>query len=109
MIFYFNLYRLEVLKRLCDVMSGDIIELRAMLEDSNSNGNHSNHLNSNHLPNNPKLNVMNELKDEEVKEHLLGDDISVADVLSRPTFRQTSASTFLCPGNIPGNIWHCAF
>ena len=35
-------------------------------------------------------------------EPLLNDHISVSDVLQRPSFRHASASTFLCPDNIPG-------
>ena len=91
-------------KGLCDVMSGDILELKAMMASTSSLPSptpsirttlHSHEHNHDH-----ERGVTVELQDEKQKNH-----ISVANVLSRPTpshFRQTSASTFLCPENIPG-------
>lgn len=85
--------RLETLKRrLCNVMSGDIVELKARMAVSSptkkgrkENGNHNHGVES-----------------SKATEPLLKDHISVSDVLQRPSFRHASASTFLCPDNIPG-------
>ena len=94
-------------------MSGDIVELKAMMASSpgtskpnNLNVNTNHNHNDNHSED-VDIDVRGLLEDAEAgtkaKEPLLlNDHISVSDVLQRPSFRQASASTFLCPDNIPG-------
>ena len=97
-------------KGLCDVMSGDILELKAMMASTSSlpsptpsikttqHDQEHTHERSSLLGTNG---VRVDIQDETVQKN----HISVANILSRPTpspLRQTSASTFLCPENIPG-------
>ena len=88
-------------------MSGDIIELKAMMASSPGLSK-PDHLNVNHNHNDSHGDVDEGLHEEAEagtkasEPLLLNDHISVSDVLQRPSFRQASASTFLCPDNIPG-------
>ena len=92
--FYYRV-RLEALKRLCDVMSGDILELKAaaIMASSSFPTKHC------HEEEGRGQEAKFEIDDET---QFSNNHISVSDVLQRPSFRQASASTFLCPDNIPG-------
>ena len=92
---------MEALKRLCDDMSGDILELKsAIMASSPPTTNKQCHEDNN--SDEVKFVITDE--DEETIHSPPHNHISVSDVLQRPTFRQASASTFLCPDNIPGKI-----
>lgn len=95
-------------KGLCDVMSGDILELKAMMASTSSLPSPTPSIRTtSHIHENNGVTV--ELQDETNQQQQKNNHISVANILSRPTpspCRQTSASTFLCPENIPGRVVH---
>lgn len=90
-------------------MSGNIVELKAMMAQQPATSKVNNH--------HPTQQELDEVDDEAAVDettkfvihneqhhhhHKETNHISVADILQRKEFRQTSASTFLCPDNIPG-------
>lgn len=84
-------------------MSGNIVELKAMMAQQPTA---TSKVNNHHQHPEPTEEVDNDV-DETTKfvvqnEHKESNHVSVADILQRKEFRQTSASTFLCPDNIPG-------
>jgi len=84
-------------------MSGDILELKAMMASTSSLPSPTPSIRTtSHIHENNGVTV--ELQDETNQQQQKNNHISVANILSRPTpspCRQTSASTFLCPENIP--------
>ena len=89
-------------------MSGDILELKAMMASTSSLPSPTPSIRTtSHIHENNGVTV--ELQDETNQQQQKNNHISVANILSRPTpspCRQTSASTFLCPENIPGRVVH---